>query len=57
VLFLVGWRPGRLRAREALMLAAVLSMGGEFAFVVFTEAFRHGLIDAVLRDRVVAWSA
>jgi glutathione-regulated potassium-efflux system protein KefB len=27
------------------MLAAVLSMGGEFAFVVFTEAFRHGLID------------
>jgi glutathione-regulated potassium-efflux system protein KefB len=54
VLFLVGWRRGRLRAREALMLAAVLSMGGEFAFVVFTEAFRHGLIDAVLRDRVVA---
>jgi len=54
VLFLIGWRPGRLRAREALMLAAVLSMGGEFAFVVFTEAFRHGLIDAVLRDRVVA---
>src|SRR5207342_3032611 len=54
VLFLVGWRPGRLRLREALMLAAVLSMGGEFAFVVFTEAFRHGLIDGVLRDRVVA---
>jgi len=54
VLLLVGWRPGRLRLREALMLAAVLSMGGEFAFVVFTEAFRHGLIDGVLRDRVVA---
>ncbi len=54
VLLLVGWRPGRLRLREALMLAAVLSMGGEFAFVVFTEAFRHHLIDGVLRDRVVA---
>jgi glutathione-regulated potassium-efflux system protein KefB len=36
------------------MLAAVLSMGGEFAFVIFTEAFRHGLIDGVLRDRIVA---
>src|SRR6478735_8511035 len=54
VLFAVGWRPGKLRLREGLMLAAVLSMGGEFAFVVFTEAFRHGLIDNVLRDRVVA---
>ena len=54
VLFAVGWRPGRLRAREALMLGAVLAMGGEFAFVVFTEAFRHGLVDAVLRDRLVA---
>jgi monovalent cation:proton antiporter-2 (CPA2) family protein len=54
VLLLVGWRPGKLRLREALMLAAVLAMGGEFAFVVFTEAFRHGLIDSVLRDRVVA---
>jgi glutathione-regulated potassium-efflux system protein KefB len=54
VLFAVGWRPGRLHLREALMLAAVLSMGGEFAFVIFTEAFRQGLIDHVLRDRVVA---
>jgi glutathione-regulated potassium-efflux system protein KefB len=54
VLLAVGWRPGRLRLREGLMLAAVLSMGGEFAFVIFTEAFRHGLIDSVLRDRVVA---
>jgi monovalent cation:proton antiporter-2 (CPA2) family protein len=54
VLYAVGWRPGRLRAREALMLGAVLAMGGEFAFVVFTEAFRHGLVDSVLRDRLVA---
>jgi monovalent cation:proton antiporter-2 (CPA2) family protein len=54
VLYGVGWRPGRLRAREALMLGALLSMGGEFAFVVFTEAFRNGLVDNVLRDRLVA---
>jgi glutathione-regulated potassium-efflux system protein KefB len=54
VLFGIGWRPGRLRAREALMLAAVLALGGEFAFVVFTEAFRNGLIDGVARDRFVA---
>jgi monovalent cation:proton antiporter-2 (CPA2) family protein len=54
VLAMVGWRPGKLRAREALMLGTVLSMGGEFAFVVFTEAFRNGLVDAVLRDRLVA---
>jgi voltage-gated potassium channel Kch len=54
VLFAVGWRPGKLRAREALMLGAVLAMGGEFAFVVFTEAFRNGLVDSVLRDRLVA---
>ncbi len=54
VLVALGWRPGRLRIREALMLGAVLALGGEFAFVVFGEAFRHGLIDGVLRDRLVA---
>jgi glutathione-regulated potassium-efflux system protein KefB len=32
----------------------VLALGGEFAFVVFSEALRVGLIDAVLRDRLVA---
>ncbi len=52
----IGWRPGRLPWRETLMLGTVLALGGEFAFVVFGDAFRHGLIDAVLRDRVVdAW--
>ena len=45
ILVLVGWRPGRLPAREALMLGAVLALGGEFAFVVFSEAFKAGLID------------
>ena len=54
VLFLVGLRPGRLPPREALMLGAVMSLGGEFAFVVFGDAFRFGLIDGVLRDRLVA---
>ncbi len=54
LLLALGWRPGRLRVREALMLGAVLALGGEFAFVVFGEAFKHGLIDSVLRDRLVA---
>jgi glutathione-regulated potassium-efflux system protein KefB len=54
VLFAIGWRPGKLRWRESLLLATVLAMGGEFAFVVFTEAFRNGLFDAQLRDRLVA---
>ena len=50
----LGLRPGKLPAREALMLGAVLALGGEFAFVVFAEALRVGLIDNVLRDRLVA---
>ena len=54
ILVLLGLRPGTLPAREALMLGAVLALGGEFAFVVFAEALRVGLIDAVLRDRLVA---
>ena len=54
ILVLLGLRPGKLPAREALMLGAVLALGGEFAFVVFAEALRVGLIDAVLRDRLVA---
>jgi monovalent cation:proton antiporter-2 (CPA2) family protein len=54
VLYVVAWRPGRLRPRDGLKLAAVLALGGEFAFVVFTEAYRYRLLDAVLRDRLVA---
>ncbi|OGT59519.1 MAG: glutathione-regulated potassium-efflux system protein KefB [Gammaproteobacteria bacterium RIFCSPHIGHO2_12_FULL_63_22] len=54
ILFGIGMRPGKLPAREALMLGSVLALGGEFAFVVFSDAFRVGLIDAVLRDRLVA---
>ena len=54
ILFGIGMRPGRLPAREALLLGSVLALGGEFAFVVFSDAFRVGLIDSVLRDRLVA---
>ena len=54
VLFAIGLRPGRLDAREALLLGSVLALGGEFAFVVFGEALRVGLFDDMLRDRLVA---
>jgi glutathione-regulated potassium-efflux system protein KefB len=54
LLWAIGWRPGQLRKREALMLGAVLALGGEFAFVVFGEAFKAQVIDAALRDRLNA---
>jgi voltage-gated potassium channel Kch len=54
VLFSVGMRPGKLEVREALLMASVLALGGEFAFVVFGDAEAAGLLDAVLRDRLVA---
>lgn len=53
VLFCVG-RAARLDTRNALLLGTVLGLGGEFAFVVFGEAFKEGLIDAALRDRLLA---
>jgi glutathione-regulated potassium-efflux system protein KefB len=54
ILLAVGIRPGGLSRREALQLAAVLAVGGEFAFVVFSEAVKAGLLDDVMRDRLVA---
>jgi glutathione-regulated potassium-efflux system protein KefB len=54
LLFAVGLKPGGLNRRESLQLAAVLALGGEFAFVVFGEAMKAGLFDAALRDRLVA---
>ena len=54
VLFVVGLRPGRLDVREALLLGSVLALGGEFSFVVFGEAQKAGLLDGMLRDRLVA---
>jgi glutathione-regulated potassium-efflux system protein KefB len=46
-------RAAGLELRAAFALAAVLGMGGEFAFVVFAESFKFGLIDAALRDQLV----
>jgi glutathione-regulated potassium-efflux system protein KefB len=54
LLFAVGLRPGGLNRRESLQLAAVLALGGEFAFVVFGEAMKAGLFDNAMRDRLVA---
>ena len=54
VLFAVGAWPGRVGSREALLLGSVLAMGGEFAFVVFGQAQRDGLLDAAVHDRLVA---
>ncbi len=54
LLFLLGLWPGRLGVRGALMLGATLWLGGEFAFVVFNEAARVGLLESDMRDRLVA---
>ncbi len=54
LLFGIGRWPGRLRPRDALMLAGTLWLGGEFAFVVFNEATRVRLMDAELRNRLTA---
>ncbi len=54
VLFGVGLRPGNLNRAEALRLGSVMALGGEFAFVVFTEADRAALIDSAMHDRLVA---
>jgi glutathione-regulated potassium-efflux system protein KefB len=52
VLFTVG-RISGLESRSAAQLAAVMAMGGEFAFVIFAEAFKAGLLEPALRDRLV----
>ncbi len=54
VLTLVGRTLARLSRRESLLLATVLAMGGEFAFVVFADAGRHGLLSAALESALVA---
>lgn len=54
LLFALGLRPGRLDKRGALLLGGVLALGGEFAFVVFSEADKAGLLDGTMRDRLVA---
>lgn len=52
ILFVLG-RLARLSLREAMLLGTLLGMGGEFGFVVFSEAFKYGMIDALLRDSLV----
>jgi glutathione-regulated potassium-efflux system protein KefB len=53
-LFALGLKPGGLDSRGALMLGSVLALGGEFAFVVFAEADKAGLLDSAARARLVA---
>lgn len=45
ILYLAGRAVGRLQARPALLLAALLGAAGEFGFVVLTEGQRAGLVD------------
>jgi glutathione-regulated potassium-efflux system protein KefB len=52
ILVAVGRLAGGLPLRSALMLGAVLAMGGEFGFVVFSEALKAGLFDAAMRDKL-----
>lgn len=54
ILFAIGLHPGDLRKREAMLLGSVLWLGGEFAFVVFKDAERFGLLDGANHDRLVA---
>ncbi len=54
LLFGIALRPGRLHWREALQLGAVLALGGEFAFVVLSEAVKANLIEPALQNRLVA---
>jgi len=54
ILFAIGLRPGGMDRFEALRLGSVMALGGEFAFVIFTEADRAALIDAAVHDRLVA---
>ena len=54
ILMLLAWRPGKLPAREVFMLGATMALGGEFAFVVFSEAFKFGLLEPGIRDRLIA---
>jgi len=53
LLFGIG-RLAKLPIRSCLMLGSVLWLGGEFAFVVFNEAHRVGLLGAANHDRLVA---
>ncbi|MBT8107519.1 MAG: monovalent cation:proton antiporter-2 (CPA2) family protein [Gammaproteobacteria bacterium] len=52
VLYPLGRRFGMCKSSAALKLAAVLSQGGEFAFVLFTIAAAEKVLDAALIDEM-----
>jgi hypothetical protein len=54
VLYAIGVWQCRIGRREALLLAGTMALGGEFAFVVFADAVRFGLMAPDWRDRLVA---
>jgi monovalent cation:proton antiporter-2 (CPA2) family protein len=54
ILYGVGRWQGGLPRRDALLLGSALALGGEFAFVVFGDAFNAGLIDSAVRAHLVA---
>jgi len=54
VLYALGLRQAGIGRRQALLLAGSMALGGEFAFVVFADSVKYGLIETVWRDRLVA---
>ncbi len=54
VLYAIGIWQCRIGTREALLLAGTMALGGEFAFVVFADAVKFGLMAPDWRDRLVA---
>jgi len=54
LLYLLGRSAGRLDRSGALRLAALLSQGGEFAFLLLTIAARNDLVPGSDRDQITA---
>jgi glutathione-regulated potassium-efflux system protein KefB len=54
VLYAIGIWQCRIDVREALLLAGSMALGGEFAFVVFSDSVKFGLLQPEWRDRLVA---
>ena len=54
LLYLLGRSAGRLDRPGALRLAALLSQGGEFAFLLLTIAYREQLLPGADRDQITA---
>lgn len=54
VLYGIGIWQCKVDRREALLLAGTMALGGEFAFVVFADSVKYGLLEPEWRDRLVA---